>query len=213
VIEDLFHFLEQTVLPLGVVGVFLASVIEEVVAPIPSALIMMAAGFLFVSGPVDTQSILNLIFYVALPAGIGVSLGSLVVFYMAWLGGRPVVEKFGKWLGLSWRDVEMFNYRLKNSKSDEIMIVSARILPIVPSVAVSALCGFLRMGLRKYLVLTFTGMFVRGLILGAVGWQTGNLYHKYAESINRLEGIIFFSIAVIILSCIALVILRKYKLT
>lgn len=197
-IESLLIFLEQTIIPLGAVGVFLASVIEEVIAPIPSALIMTLSGFLFVSGPVDLYNIFRLIFLVAVPAAAGVTLGSLAVYGVAWWGGRAVLERYGKWLGLYWSDVEKFDQKLNESKKDEIAIVSARIIPIIPSVAISAFCGFVRMPFYKYLWITFTGMFVRATILATVGWQIGNVYYRYAELISSIEKYILIFVLIVI---------------
>lgn len=198
-IESLIIFLQTSILPLGFWGVFLASVIEEVIAPIPSALVMMMSGFLFVSGPVSVASIARLIFYVSLPAALGVTLGSLVIYGVAYWGGRSFLEKWGKWLGLYWADVEKIKLKFESSKKDELAIIGARVLPAVPSVAISAFCGFIRMNLMKYFWLTFVGMFFRGVIMGAIGWQVGNIYLKYAEIISKLEStILWFAVAVVL---------------
>jgi len=187
VIESLLIFLEKVIIPLGAGGVFLASVAEEIIAPIPSSLVMMTAGFLFISGPASMASILKLIFYVAVPAGVGVAVGSLLIYGIAYWGGKVFLDKWGKWIGLNWGDVEKMRLKFENSKRDELAVVGARIIPFVPSVAISAFCGFIRMRLWKYLALTFIGMFLRALAMGAIGWQVGNVYYKYAETISRFE--------------------------
>lgn len=183
----------------------MASVVEEVVAPIPSALVMMSAGFLFVIGPVDINNVLRLIFIVALPAASGVTLGSLFIYGIAWWGGKPLLIKWGKWIGLYWDDMEKLERRFKESKKDEIVIMGARVIPIVPSVAISALCGFFRMNIFKYIWLTFAGMFIRGLILAIVGWQIGNVYHRYADIISHFESIIL----IVVISSIAIFLMFK----
>ena len=210
-IEGLLIFLEKVVIPLGVGGVFLASVIEEVIAPIPSALVMSMSGFLFVSGPVNFINILKLLFQVALPAAAGVTLGSLIVYGLAFWGGKRVIEKWGRWIGLYWSDIEKMEKRMETSKKDEVAILVARMIPAVPSVAVSALCGFLQMKFAKYLYLTFAGNTVRALILGAVGWQVGNAYYKYAELISRYEklGLVIIALAFIVTVCFLFLKRRK----
>jgi membrane protein DedA with SNARE-associated domain len=185
--EHLTQFLELHILPWGWWGVFAAAVAEEVVAPIPSALVMMTAGFLFVTGPVGVGSILKLILYVGLPAAVGVTIGSLWIYGVAYWGGRRALDKFGKWIGLSWEDVEKMRIKFEASKGDEFGIIGARVVPFVPSVAISAFCGFIRMKFWKYCTLTFIGMFLRAMLMGAIGWQVGNVYHRYAETIARFE--------------------------
>ena len=199
-IEHFTQILEVNILPLGALGVFLASVAEEVVAPIPSALVMMTAGFIFVKGAVGVATIAQLILYVGLPAAAGVTIGSLWVYGVAYWGGKAFLDKFGKWIGLYWSDVERMKEKFEKTKGDDFFIIGARLLPIVPSVATSAFCGFIRMKFWRYVMLTFIGMFFRGIIMGAIGWQVGNVYYKYAETVARFEklGLVVIIAGVII---------------
>jgi len=96
-IEYLVHFLQVYILPWGALGVFVASVIEEVIAPIPSALVMTMSGFLFVAGPISWNVVYSLIFKVAIPAALGVTLGSYVIYFAARFGGKFVIDKWGKY--------------------------------------------------------------------------------------------------------------------
>ena len=206
-IEALVIFLQTHVLPWGAVGVFVASVVEEVFAPIPSALIMTMSGFLLVSGPVSVKAILALLFKVAIPAALGVTLGSYVVFFIARYGGKPIILRWGKYLGLYWADVEKLQTKLAVTGKDETFIIIARALPFVPSVAISAFCGILQMRPVRYFTISFIGVFIRGIILGLVGWQVGNVYVKYASLISRVESFILYTIIVALI----LFVVIKYK--
>lgn len=192
-IETLVHFLQENILPLGAFGVFLASVIEEVLAPIPSALIMTMSGFIFVPEGFSFSSILKLVFTVALPAAFGVTLGSYFVYFISRFGGRLVIEKFGKYFGLYLSDIEKLEQKMSGTSKDELVIGIARVIPVVPSVAISAFCGIIEMNVFKYFYITLAGTFVRGLILGTIGWQVGNVYEKYAALIQTLEKWILLS--------------------
>ncbi len=210
-IEALLAFLQVHILPWGAFGVFVASVVEEVIAPIPSALIMTTSGFLFVSGGVSLPTILNLLLKVALPAALGVTLGSFFVYFLARYGGRFVIEKWGKYIGLYWSDIEKLQSKLSGTRKDEIIISTARVMPIVPSVAISALCGIIEMPVLKYTIITFIGMFVRGIILGVVGWQLGNVYQKYAIVIDRVGDYVLMVLVLGVVVYLASRIIEKYK--
>jgi len=192
-IESLVHFLQVSILPWGAMGVFVASVIEEVIAPIPSALVMTMSGFLFVTGPVSAKAILALIFKVAIPAALGVTLGSYAIYYAAKFGGKFLIEKWGRYLGLYWSDIEKMQNKLGGTRKDELIIAIARIIPFVPSVAISAFCGILEMNVFKYFVISFVGVFLRGIVLGALGWQVGNVYEKYAQTFSSIENTVLIS--------------------
>jgi len=195
------------VLPLGAFGVFAASVIEEVIAPLPSALVMTMAGFLLVSGPVSWNAVFALVFKVAIPAALGVTIGSYAVYFIARFGGRFVIEKWGKYIGLYWTDIEKFKSYLSGTRKDEFIIGGARVLPIIPSVAISAFCGILEMNVVKYFIISFFGVFFRGLILGILGWQVGNVYEKYSQVISSVENTILISTIL----AIGIFIVLKYK--
>lgn len=206
-IESLILFLQVHVLPLGALGVFLASVVEEVIAPIPSALIMTMSGFLLVSGPVSLSSIGTLVFKVAIPAAFGVTLGSYFIYFLARYGGESIIERFGKYIGLYRSDIERMQNHIYGSRKDEALIMLARIVPFVPSVAISAFCGILKMDIFKYFIVSFIGIFFRGLILGGVGWQVGNVYTKYAKLIGTWEDYVLYTILALIIGFVVL----KYK--
>lgn len=206
-IESLILFLQVHVLPLGALGVFLASVAEEVIAPIPSAVIMTMSGFILVSGPVSLKTVSALVFKVAIPASLGVTIGSYFIYYLARLGGRPVIERWGRYLGLHWSDIEKLQAKMSGSKKDEIIIGAARVLPVFPSVVISAFCGILEMNPVKYFLISFIGIFFRGLILGAIGWQAAGIYEKYAKTISAAENTVLLSTVFIFIGFVVL----KYK--
>ncbi len=205
--EILINFLEIYVLPLGFFGVFFASIIEEVVAPIPSALIMTMAGFIFVKGLVSFDSVSILILKVALPSALGITIGSYFIFFISKFGGKFVIEKWGKFIGLYWSDIESMKLKLSGTKKDDVIVCLARILPIIPSVAISAFCGIFGMNIFRYALITFVGVFIRGMILGFVGWQVGNVYQKYAHLLSKIESIFLIFIAIVIFVFIVV----KYK--
>ncbi len=206
-IESFIEFLTHIILPWGALGVFVASVIEEVIAPIPSALIMTMSGFFFIKGAVSLEAILSLVFKVAIPGALGVTLGSYVIYFVAKYGGKFVIEKWGKYFGLFWSDIEKIKSKLDGTKRDEILIGGARVLPIVPSVAISAFCGIVSMNKTKYFLITFIGTFFRGILLGIIGWQAGNVYEKYAETISHIEDLVLISTILVIIIFVVL----KYK--
>jgi membrane protein DedA with SNARE-associated domain len=207
--EFFIHFIETNLVPLGAVGVLIASLIEEVIAPIPSALVVATAGFFLL----DTQQ-LPLIFFrdllliVTIPTALGVAFGSLLVFYIAYASGKPALTKWGKWLGLSWNDVEKIREKFSHTSKDEITLLIARTIPIIPSVAISAFCGLIRMNVFKYILITFVGTLVRAGILGFIGAQAGTLYYIYADSIKRFEDVVFL---VVILAAVSFVVWGIYK--
>jgi len=198
-ISQFVTFAENLFLAYGAWGVFLASVLEEVVAPIPSALVQMGAGFSFLGNlPISPGSIWTLFVLVVLPATIGVTIGSLFVYYIAYFAGKPFLQKYGKYLGVSWESVQAAEAKFASKYTDALMLFSLRCVPIIPSVVVSALCGLMRLSFFKYIVYTFLGTVVRATILGLIGWQAGSFYKIYAEKIDLAENFVILSLLLIV---------------
>jgi membrane protein DedA with SNARE-associated domain len=184
------QWLETTVLPLGAPGVFAAGVIEEIIAIIPSSIVQMGAGFLFLSGmPVGVDALVRLLTHVILPASLGVVVGSLPIYYAAYYGGKPVIDKFGRFVGVGWTDIEQAQQKFTETSREELFIFICRALPIMPSVVITTFSGIVRVRVGTYLLYTFLGTLVRAAILGVLGWQLGALYREYAPQIDRLEKV------------------------
>src|SRR3989344_125089 len=209
-ISQFVTFAENLFLAYGAWGVFLASILEEVVAPIPSALVQMGAGFSFLGNlPISLSSIWTLFVIFILPATVGVTIGSLFVYYIAYFAGKPFLQKYGKYLGISWESVQAAETKFASKHTDALMLFTLRCVPIIPSVAVSALCGLMRLSFLKYIIFTFLGTVVRASILGVLGWQAGSFYKIYAERIDLAENFIIIGLLVLLSGYVLYKIFKK----
>lgn len=207
--EELILYLESILLAYGPLGVFLGSIIEEIIAPIPSTLVIMGTSFIILKGAViSLETVYSLFINVVLPASVGVTLGSLFIYGLAYYLGKELIDRWGKYLGVSWENIEKAQDKFEESSSDEIILFVVRALPVVPSVAVNVFSGFLRYNLKKFVIITFLGTLVRAFILGFLGWQFGSFYQTIATEISYLEEI---SVAVIVIGLIIYFLWGKYK--
>ena len=198
-IESLILFIEKVVLPLGAKGVFLAEFIEEIIVPIPSALILLGSGFIFLKGSLSFSLLGDLFFKVVFPATLGLTLGSFVIYYLAFKLEKFFIEKFGKFASITQDDIEKLKFKFENTKYDEWFLIFARIFPVVPSVLIAVFCGIIKMPFKKYFFITIAGAFFRSLLLSIIGWQIGEFYIKFAKTIGKFENIFFILIIFIIL--------------
>lgn len=175
----------------GPLGVFLGSVLEEIVAPIPSSAVVMLGGFLL--NPQDatfTEVLKTNALFVMLPASIGIALGSLFPYWVARVGGEVAINKFGRLLGVDWKLVERAQRYFEGHRSDELLLFIARTIPIIPSVIIGVFCGLIRIPLKEFLLWTFLGSLIRTFALGLIGWGAGSAYATYAEEISGVENLI-----------------------
>lgn len=208
-IESIIETIEKILIPYGAMGVLIAAIIEEVIAPIPSALVVSGAGFILLKdAPLVIESFVKLFLIVAVPASIGATLGSLFVYGLAFWGGKKICNRYGKYLGFSWEDIEKAEKKFTARKADEIILFTVRSIPIIPSVAISAFCGLIRLKIGVYILFTFLGTLVRALILGFIGWQLGSAYKSTADHISKYETYIFIFAG---LAIAAFIIYRIFK--
>lgn len=184
----------------GAISVILAGLVEQVVVPIPSPIIPMAAGFFFVPQEVVGlwPIVKNLVFKAAIPFTIGSTIGSTMVYLAAWFGGKWLIDKFSKWLDFNWDDVEAIKNKFFKGKAyDEMVIFISRAIPIVPSSLISAVAGAVRINPVSFYLFTALGLFVRGVLLGWLGWQSGEALFAVSEGLDRWEMIMTVGIVVV----------------
>lgn len=194
----------------GAFGVFAAAIVEEVIVPIPSALVVLSSGFLLLPPDLSfTEAVWRSIPLVVLPASFGIALGSLFPYFLAQWGGRVVIEKCGWWLGVTWRDIEGTQRWFDRHHADEVLLFTFRTLPIVPSVAISLFSGLVRLPLWEFLFFSFLGSLVRSFALALLGWAAGDAYAVYAARIDGAEKWGLLAIGLIIVG--AMVILKHFR--
>lgn len=199
--------IQHLIVSLGGFGVFLASLIEEIIVPIPSTLVQSGAGMVLLGGTAFSLiGFLKLILLVALPAALGVALGSLVIYAVVFYGGDYALRKYGKYFFIQYEKVETLRADLLQKKALLPAVTALRFIPLFPNVVITAACGLLKLPLPQYLISTALGIFVRALYLGAIGWATGKVsgavgidafFAKIGSLIFVLAVISFFTTLVV----------------
>src|SRR5690348_17588496 len=113
VLAVLFVFIKSLIAYSGYGGIVILMAIESACIPLPSELIMPFAGYLVFEGSMN-------LFWVATAGAIGCNLGSLIAYEIGCYGGRPLVERYGRWIllgrrELDWADRDRKSTRLNSS--------------------------------------------------------------------------------------------------
>ena len=199
--------LEGFIISHGAWAVFTGSILEQIVTPIPSSLVVLGSSFIIMRGTVLSAGSLEIMFFnITLPAALGVTLGSLLYYGICYKIGTPFVERAGKYMGVSVEDLENVEKRVKESKYENLFLFAARCIPVIPSIAISLFCGMIRYNPRKYVLITFSGALVQASILGIIGWQFGNFYLTISDSLSFIDNLILI---IIVLALIFLIIRKK----
>ena len=172
----------------GFIGVFTAAVLEEIAFVIPSSVVHLAAGFVMMSDvAMNAAGFGRLLLFVSLPIALGTVFGSFFLYAIGYWLGKPFIERFGGYLGVSWESVERVVEYSRSRKSDEWLLFLARITPIVPNTPLGIACGAIRYPLVRYTLISFVGIFLRASIVGFLGWQVGEAYGQYAQQLEAYK--------------------------
>ncbi|QQR82391.1 VTT domain-containing protein [Candidatus Campbellbacteria bacterium] len=206
---DLILFAQSLFLSIGPWGVFVLGFLQEVIPPIPSTLVTVSAGFFFLEGaPFSWAAFLRLFLYIGLPIAVGLSLGSLIIYGIVYWGGKPIVLKYGVYMGISWDEVEKMRVYMEGHTWDDVLLFAARSFPLMPSIAINVFCGLVRWRPVPFFLHTFFGTIIRSMWSGFIGWQFGNFYLKYSTMVEGAQN----SILVIgVLVCGAFLYYHKKK--
>ncbi len=197
----------------GALGVFVVSVIEEIIAPIPSSFILLGAGFFLLPASESMSEVLfNALIKIVIPGGLGLAVGSMFLYSFAYIGGEPAIKKWGRWVGVSWGDVERMESRLTKSYWDEFILFAIRTVPIAPQALVSLVCGIIRYPMRNFFVTTLLGGMLRSFLMGLLGWYLGEAYIAYSDNITTFATWIGWVIlGIIVISAVYLYLKKRSK--
>src|SRR3989344_6236042 len=128
-------------------GVFFLMLLESCGIPLPSEIIMPFSGFLV------SES--RLAFWPVVLAGtIGNLAGSLLAYWIGAQGGRPFLERYGKYFLISMHDLDVADHWFQ--KHGNLMAFAGRLLPVVRTY-ISFSAGIARMNTVKFSFYTFLG--------------------------------------------------------
>jgi membrane protein DedA with SNARE-associated domain len=198
-------FIDRIVIPflgtlygaVGYVGVMLAMAIESAMIPLPSELILPFAGFL-VSDPFQLEPISGQpwSFWIVVVVGtIGNTLGSLVAYAIGAYGGRPFLERYGKYLLIRHHEIELADHFFERWGAQTAFF--SRLLPIVRTF-ISFPAGVARMDLRKFIAYSTAGAFLWSTALVWAGEQLGANWVEIRELLQPFDLAIAIGVVVLL---------------
>ncbi len=164
---DLIQAVEDVVLHpdfFSAAALFVVAMVNELFVLLPYTIIL-SGQLLFMEGSLSLHFLITLLVLVAVPVGIGTTIGSLPIYALAFFGGKSAIDKFGKYLKVTWEDVERLQSRFKGSRYDEIFFLVLRSIPLLPSLPVNVVAGIIQMRLESYLGLTIIGTIIKMMIM------------------------------------------------
>ncbi|MBC63876.1 MAG: hypothetical protein CL746_06150 [Chloroflexi bacterium] len=199
-ITEIIHSLETAILNftneiyefMGWWGIIVLMSIESTALPLPSEIIMPLAGWLLVS---EKNLGIIYVFFAGFYGAIGSLIGSLIEYYVCRIGGRPLLEKYGKYILITKKDIDKAeNLFLRKG---EIIVIIARLIPGVRGF-ISIPAGLAKMNVIKFSLFTFLGAFPWTFGLSLAGYILGDNYKQIREIMKPFDIPIFIIILLLI---------------
>lgn len=200
-LESISQWIINVISAMGYPGIVLTMAIESALIPLPSEIIMPFSGYLASVGKFD----LNL---VALMGAIGNVAGSLVAYAIGYYGHeklvRRFIRKFGKWILITEKELDETEVLLHRFK--DLVVLGSRVVPGIRTV-ISLPCGFAKLPLGRFIVLTFIGSFIWSYFLAWIGFVLGENWRTIGPYLHEADA----AIIILIIGAILFYIYHKLK--
>ncbi len=203
-------FIDQIVIPflntlygaVGYAGVFLAMTIESAMIPLPSELILPFAGFL-VSDPTQLEPITGQpwsFWIVVVVATAGNTAGSLIAYAIGAWGGRPFLERYGRYILIRPHEIELADRFFARWGSQTVFI--GRLLPVVRTF-ISFPAGVARMPLGKFILFSTLGALPWSILLAYAGVVLGENWVDIRHALQPFDLAIALAVVLAVLLFLA----------
>ncbi|MHB8418055.1 MAG: DedA family protein [Myxococcales bacterium] len=179
-LETLGSWIQTVIQSGGYFAVAGLMAVESACIPLPSEVIMPFAGSLVAAGSMH-------LFHVGLAGAIGCVLGSVPAYYLGQFGGRPLIERYGRYVLVSRHDLDLADRLF--ARWGERIVFAARLLPVVRTF-IAFPAGVARMDMGRFLVYTFAGSLPWCLGLAYVGEKLGEHWEALKPIFHASDGVI-----------------------
>ncbi len=175
--------------------------VESACIPLPSEIIMPLAGWMLVKEQ-NLPAIYTLV--AGVYGALGCVLGSIIAYVVGMWGGRPFLEKYGKYILISRYDLNLADRWFE--KSGSWVIFASRLLPVVRTF-ISLPAGIARMHFIKFSIYTFIGSFIWCAGLAYGGYKLGEHWEQIRILMRPFDPLI----GIVIIALIAFYIYRRLR--
>ncbi|HEY1647694.1 MAG TPA: DedA family protein [Terracidiphilus sp.] len=187
IIGLLVEFVTRVIQAGGYASIVALMTLNSSGTPIPSEIIMPFSGYLVYLGRFN-------LFLVATAGMVGCNVGSAIAYWIGAKGGRPLVERYGKWVLMSRHDLDRMSWFFE--KYGSIAILVGRMLPVVQTF-VAFPAGIAKMPRLRFHIYTSVGSWLWYFCLAYAGMKLGEKWYsdpRFAEAFHRFHLVIEIAI-------------------
>ncbi len=186
-------WIAQVYQAIGWYGVAVLMAVESACIPLPSELIMPLAGWMLIQKPGLGPEYLLL---AGLAGAAGNAVGSAAAYWVGAAGGRSFLERYGRWVLVSRRDLELAERWF--ARYGAWAVFFSRLLPVVRTF-ISFPAGIARMNFPLFIILSFVGSFPWSVGLAYAGYLLGEHWESIRAVMRPLDIPIIIGLLVLVI--------------
>lgn len=179
----------------GYFALIVLSIASSACIPIPSEITFVVAGALCTTAV--TGHVQMTLWAVIVIGTLGSLIGSQIAYEVGRSAGRTIVDRWGKWILLTHKDLDASERWFEKYGSATVLI--GRVIPVVRSF-VSVPAGMAEMNRARFAVLTVIGSAAWVTILSVLGYAAGSNWHHVSRDFHYAQTPIIIVIAVLIVA-------------
>ena len=199
--QQILDFIAATYNLLQWPGVVILMAVESACIPFPSELIMPLAGWMLIK---EKALPVTYVLVAGAYGGLGNTIGSIIAYVVGMWAGRPLLNKYGRYILISQHDLALAERWFSRSGSWTVFV--SRLLPIIRTY-ISLPAGIARMNIVKFIIYTFVGSFIWSAGLAYGGYLMGEHWEQLRDAMRPFDPVFI----AIIIALIALYIYRHLK--
>lgn len=198
----MLEFIDQQVIPfflalydaVGYVGVAVGVALETFVPILPSEVIVPMAGWKIAQSGADPAVVEWLtaqpwtFIGVMVAATIGAAVGSLAGYLIGAWGGRPLLDRYGRYIHIHPDDLDRADAWFARYGGWAVFL--ARFVPLLRAL-INYPAGVARMPIGRFLLFSILGSIPWNLALVTAGWVLGENYEALYTAIRPFEILIY----------------------
>jgi membrane protein DedA with SNARE-associated domain len=197
IVNDVINWCTHVIAVFGLPGIFVLMFLESALIPIPAEATMMFAGFAVSQGKMGLAA--------AIIAGVaGNVAGAWVIYYVGLYGGRPFIDRYGKYVFLKHEHIELTERWFERWGAAAVLI--CRLIPGVRSF-VSLPAGVARMPMWKFTLYTALGCIPFVAVLTWLGVKLGANWHTLETQFKWLD----YAVLAVIVAAVVWVVVRRLR--
>ena len=193
---ELIKFVEIIIIKMGLLGVFFLMLLEGMLLPVPSEVVMTFSGYLAFYGLLDPFGSYFSVILLLLAGSIGDLIGAWIAYWIGKYGGDPFILRYGKYFFLKSDTID--RTKIWFNRYGDISVFTTRFLPVLRTF-ISIPAGIATMDFKKFSLYTLTGDIMYNIVLIYLGILFGSNWKvllKYFTELSYVGAAVFMVVIV-----------------